>query len=118
MIRVRGIEPLLEGVSVARASQAQDNVSEELEDMARQVAQRTAQRAPVLTGALRHYAEMGVSQVNAFEIDLNVGIYENIPYFWRQHFEHSTKRYFFKTSFDEVQAVFGQRLQKAVDRTW
>ena len=118
MVRVRGIEPLLEGVSVARASQAQDNVSEELEDMARQVAQRTAQRAPVLTGALRHYAEMGVSQVNAFEIDLNVGIYENIPYFWRQHFEHSTKRYFFKTSFDEVQAVFGQRLQKAVDRTW
>lgn len=118
MIRVRGIEPLLEGVSVARASQAQDNVSEELEDMARQIAQRTAQRAPVLTGALRHYAEMGVSQVNAFEIDLNVGIYENIPYFWRQHFEHSTKRYFFKTSFDEVQAVFGQRLQKAVDRTW
>ena len=118
MVRVRGIEPLLEGVSVARASQAQDNVSEELEDMARQIAQRTAQRAPVLTGALRHYAEMGVSQVNAFEIDLNVGIYENIPYFWRQHFEHSTKRYFFKTSFDEVQAVFGQRLQKAVDRTW
>lgn len=118
MIRVRGIEPLLEGVSVARASQAQDNVSEELEDMARQIAQKTAQRAPVLTGALRHYAEMGVSQVNAFEIDLNVGIYENIPYFWRQHFEHSTKRYFFKTSFDEVQAVFGQRLQKAVDRTW
>ena len=118
MIRVRGIEPLLEGVSVARASQAQDNVSEELEDMARQIAQRTAQRAPVLTGALRHYAEMGVSQVNAFEIDLNVGIYENIPYFWRQHFEHSTKRYFFKTSFDEVQEVFGQRLQKAVDRTW
>lgn len=118
MIRVRGIEPLLEGVSVARASQAQDNVSEELEDMARQIAQRTAQRAPVLTGALRHYAEMGVSQVNAFEIDLNVGIYENIPYFWRQHFEHSTKRYFFKTSFDEVQAVFEQRLQKAVDRTW
>ena len=118
MIRVRGIEPLLEGVSVARASQAQDNVSEELEDMARQIAQRTAQRAPVLTGALRHYAEMGVSQVNAFEIDLNVGIYENIPYFWRQHFEHSTKRYFFKTSFDDVQAVFGQRLQKAVDRTW
>lgn len=118
MIRVRGIEPLLEGVSVARASQAQDNVSEELEDMARQISQRTAQRAPVLTGALRHYAEMGVSQVNAFEIDLNVGIYENIPYFWRQHFEHSTKRYFFKTSFDEVQAVFGQRLQKAVDRTW
>ena len=118
MVRVRGIEPLLEGVSVDRASQAQDNVSEELEDMARQIAQRTAQRAPVLTGALRHYAEMGVSQVNAFEIDLNVGIYENIPYFWRQHFEHSTKRYFFKTSFDEVQAVFGQRLQKAVDRTW
>ena len=118
MIRVRGIEPLLEGVSVARAAQAQDNVSEELEDMARQIAQRTAQRAPVLTGALRHYAEMGVSQVNAFEIDLNVGIYENIPYFWRQHFEHSTKRYFFKTSFDEIQAVFGQRLQKAVDRTW
>lgn len=118
MIRVRGIEPLLEGVSVARASQAQDNVSEELEDMARQIAQRTAQRAPVLTGALRHYAEMGVSQVNAFEIDLNVGIYENIPYFWRQHFEHSTKRYFFKTSFDEIQAVFEQRLQKAVDRTW
>src|SRR5699024_3443163 len=118
MIRLRGIEPLLARASVARASQAQDNVSEELEDMARQIAQRTAQRAPVLTGALRHYAEMGVSQVNAFEIDLNVGIYENIPYFWRQHFEHSTKRYFFKTSFDEVQAVFGQRLQKAVDRTW
>lgn len=118
MIAVRGIEELLGGVSVAKASQAQDNVSEELEDMARQIAQRTAQRAPVLTGALRHYAEMGVSQVNAFEIDLNVGIYENIPYFWRQHFEHSTKRYFFKTSFDEVQAVFGQRLQKAVDRTW
>lgn len=118
MIRVRGIEPLLEGVSVARASQAQDNVSEELEDMAREIATNTARRAPVLTGALRHFAEMGVSQVNAFEIDLNVGIYENIPYFWRQHFEHSTKRYFFKTSFDEVQAVFGQRLQKAVDRTW
>lgn len=118
MIRVRGIGPLLEGVSVARASQAQDNVSEELEDMAREIATNTARRAPVLTGALRHFAEMGVSQVNAFEIDLNVGIYENIPYFWRQHFEHSTKRYFFKTSFDEVQAVFGQRLQKAVDRTW
>ena len=109
---------MLAGISTAKANEAETNVAEELEDMARQVAQRTAQRAPVLTGALRHYAEMGVSQVNAFEIDLNVGIYENIPYFWRQHFEHSTKRYFFKTSFDEVQAVFGQRLQKAVDRTW
>lgn len=112
------MEALLAGISTAKANEAETNVANELEDMARQIAQRTAQRAPVLTGALRHYAEMGVSQVNAFEIDLNVGIYENIPYFWRQHFEHSTKRYFFKTSFDEVQAVFGQRLQKAVDRTW
>ena len=118
MIRVRGIDELLHGVGYEKAMQAQDNVSEELEDMAREIATNTARRAPVLTGALRHFAEMGVSQVNAFEIDLNVGIYENIPYFWRQHFEHSTKRYFFKTSFDEVQAVFGQRLQKAVDRTW
>ena len=118
MVRVRGMEALLAGISTAKANEAETNVANELEDTARQIAQRTAQRAPVLTGALRHYAEMGVSQVNAFEIDLNVGIYENIPYFWRQHFEHPTKRYFFKTSFDEVQAVFGQRLQKAVDRTW
>ena len=118
MIVVRGMEDLLGGVSVAKASQAQDNVSEELEDMAREVTQKTADRAPVLTGALRHYAEMGVSQVNAFEIELNVGIYENLPYFWRQNFEHASKRYFFTTSFNEIQAVFGQRLQKAVDRTW
>src|SRR5699024_3871091 len=118
MIRVRGIEPLLGGVSVARAAQAQDNVSEELEDMARAVTQNTADRAPVLTGALRHYAEMGVHQRGPLEFDLNVGIYENLPYFWRQNFEHSSKRYFFTTSFNEIQAVFGQRLQKAVDRTW
>lgn len=118
MIRVRGIEPLLEGVSYAKASQAQDNVSEELEDMARYITEHTAERAPVLTGDLRHFAQMGVSQVNAFEIDLNVGIYENLPYFWRQNFEHASKRYFFTTSFNEIQAVFGQRLQKAVDRTW
>lgn len=118
MVRVRGIESLLDGVSYARASQAQDNVTDELEDMAREIAQKTANRAPVLTGDLRHFAEMGVSQVHAFEIDLNVGIYENLPYFWRQNFEHASKRYFFTTSFNEIQAVFGQRLQRAVDRTW
>lgn len=118
MIAVRGIEELLGGVSVAKASQAQDNVSDELEDMAREITQKTAQRAPVLTGALRHYAEMGVHQSGPLEFDLNVGIYENIPYFWRQNFRHASKRHFFTTSFNEIQAVFGQRLQKAVDRTW
>lgn len=118
MIRVRGIDELLHGVGYGKAMEAQDNVSEELEDMAREITIKTARRAPVLTGDLRHFAEMGVSQVNAFEIDLNVGIYQNLPYFWRQNFEHKTKGLFFTTSFNEIQAVFGQRLQKAVDRTW
>lgn len=118
MIRVRGIDELLHGVGYGKAMEAQDNVSEELEDMARYITEHTAERAPVLTGDLRRFAQMGVSQVNAFEIDLNVGIYQNLPYFWRQNFEHKSKGLFFTTSFNEIQAVFGQRLQKAVDRTW
>lgn len=118
MIIVRGMEPLLGGVSYGKAMSALDNVSDELEDMAREVTENTADRAPVLTGDLRHFAQMGVSQVNAFEIDLNVGIYDNLPYFWRQNFEHASKHYFFTSSFNEIQAVFGQRLQKAVDRSW
>lgn len=118
MIRVRGIDELLHGVGYGKAMQAQDNVSEELEDMARYITEHTAERAPVLTGDLRRFAQMGVSQVTAFEIDLNVGIYQNLPYFWRQNFEHKSKGLFFTTSFNEIQAVFGQRLQGAVDRTW
>lgn len=118
MIRVRGIDELLHGVGYGKAMEAQDNVSEELEDMARYITEHTAERAPVLTGDLRRFAQMGVSQVTAFEIDINVGIYQNLPYFWRQNFEHKSKGLFFTTSFNEIQAVFGQRLQKAVDRTW
>ena len=45
------MEELLAGISTAKATEAETNVAEELEDMARQIAQRTAQRAPVLTGA-------------------------------------------------------------------
>lgn len=118
MIRVRGVEALLAGISPAKANEAETNVSNELEDIARDTGRTAAQNAPVLTGALRNYAEMGVSQINAFHIELNPDIYGNIPYFWRQNFEHKTKGYFFTNAFNQMQAQFGDRLQKAVDRTW
>ena len=118
MVRVRGMEALLAGISTAKANEAETNVANELEDMARDTGRNAAQNAPVLTGALRHYTEMGVSQVNAFHIELNPNIYGNIPYFWRQNFEHKTKGLFFTSAFNQMQAQFGERLQKAVDRTW
>ena len=117
-MKVRGMDGLMGAVSVRKANEAMDNVSDELEDMARDVATNTSNRAPVLTGELRNYSKLGVVQEDLHTFTLMPEIYDNLPYFWRQNFEHKTKGLFFTTSFNEMEAVFGKRLQKAVDRTW
>lgn len=118
MLRVRGIQPLAQAVSPRRAVQAEAEADKELGQMASDIANNSADRAPVLTGHLAETLRNGAVKRGHLHYQVVTDVYGVVPYLWRQNFEHQSMRYFFTTSFNEVEAVFAERLNRAVRRAW
>lgn len=116
-ISVSGLSRVRTGISTAKAYKAINNVDEEIGKIAQEIAVKMANDAPVLTGALRDslansYAHTGLL-VHELKLDT-----ENVPYVWRQNFEHKSKRYYITRNVNEARSTFESRLAKAVERAW
>lgn|SRR5690625_4742309 len=117
-LKVTGIQPLLNGVSPARAIDAEREVDTELGRMAMGIGRNAGDRAPVLTGYLSRTLRDSDVKVGHLHYQVVTDVYGVIPYLWRQNFEHASKRYFFTTAFNEMEAAFPERLNSAVGRAW
>lgn len=116
-ITVTGIRRLQNGVSVARANKAIENVDEEIGKIAKEIAVKMANDAPVLTGALRNSLANSYVHTGKLVHELKLDT-DGVPYVWRQNFEHRTKRYYITRNVNAVRSTFESRLAKAVARAW
>lgn len=117
MIKTKGLSALLSDVSVTKARFVEKMIDKEVSKITNELAVKTANDAPVKTGKLRDSLTNDVAKVEHLKHEIRLDL-ENVPYVWKQNFEHQTKRYFITRNFNEVESQFGDRIQKVVDRAW
>ena len=116
-IHVRGMPSLMRDISPIKARKALDSVDREIGLIADELSNKMANDAPILTGALRNSLLNGVTKSGDLQYDINVDL-DNVPYTWRQNYEHKTKRYFITRNAKIYDKGFGQRLQERLDNVW
>lgn len=108
---------LKRNVNEAKANQAINNADDELMKLAEELAEKMATDAPVLTGALRRSLAQS-ARSSGYLVKENVLDLSNVPYVWRQNFEHATMRYYITRNVNLIRKEVPSRLRKAVNRTW
>lgn len=117
MFNVKGLDAVLAAVSPAKVAIAERRVDREIGDMAREMANKASAEAPVLTGRLKNSLAMSARRNVEMDWDVPVDL-ENVPYVWRQNFEHQTKGMYITRNFNIIESQFADRLQKVVDSLW
>lgn len=83
-----------------------------VEQAAIDLAREMGQLAPVLTGALSGGLFNSPEKISDGYWELAI---EDVPYVWRQEYEHRTKSGFIRRPYNRMLSDFPRRIEKAVD---
>lgn len=117
LFTVKGLDALTAAISPAKVAVAERRVDREIGEMAKELANNASKDAPVDTGLLKDSLSMSFRRRSDLDWDVPVDL-ENVPYVWRQNFEHKTKGMYITRNFNKIEGQFGRRLQKVVDSLW
>lgn len=104
-------------ISSTKVQSVLGQVDAEIGIITKMTVAKQARLAPVDTGLLRNTIA-GSDRHAGFlhwQILSNLDV---VPYYWRQNFEHRTKRYYITKPANEAGELMQARLQRVVDRAW
>ncbi|MCU7556534.1 hypothetical protein [Macrococcus capreoli] len=117
-IKMRGdFNRLRKDISKSKVTSVLQEVDQELGKLTYDTVKAQAERAPVDTGWLRENIQGSASHAGSLHWQILSNI-DAVPYYWRQNFEHKTKRYFITIPVNQAEMQIVPRLQRVVDSAW
>lgn len=105
-------------VSSRNVDNTLDNIDKQIGQIAKDIAHQASVDAPILTGYMRLTLKEEYVRKERLTWEVMPDVYGKLPYLWVQNFNHQTYGLFFTWAFNKQHALYEQRLQQNIKRSF